>query len=468
MASSTPTVPIPVGAAIAAPPRSLPWAEPAADRLLKALAWMLLAYVWRIQDVFPILAKIQLPLLVGGLSLAFFVASRDPARRLQYLRAPLVWLVVGLLGIMLAGVPTSLWPRHSLTFALKDEMTNLVFMGLVALSVRSMRDLEWYAKINLYGALFYAMIVNVFFHVGNDGRLGNLVYYDANDFALIMVSTIPFAVYFLRPESPAKQRLLGLLALGLFLLGVVKSGSRGGFIGLVAVLVYVLLRYRAVPSRLRLLAAVTGVGLIAVLGSDKYWTQISTILNPTSDYNWTDPQGRRQVWERGLGYVEHHPVFGVGVGSYPIAEGTLSDIAHDRAARGQGFKWSVAHNSFLETAAELGVPGLAVFLAMFVVALRLLARVGPGRRYGPWITRRETALAQMLLGALFGFAVAGFFVSAEYFSYLYFLFGLSLGLDKVLRLRRDGMMAALARYVPPVRLSSAPILQPELAGGAQP
>lgn len=445
----------PIASVPAAPPAGSPWIELRADRLMKAIGWMAFAYIWRIQDVLPVLAKIQLPLLVAGLSLVFYLSSRHPAGRFRLLKTRLPLLAAALLGIMLIGVPTSLWPGNSLQFAIKTEGMNLAFMGLVALSIRSVRDVEWYARINLYGAMFYATVVNVFFRVGSDGRLGNLVYYDANDFALVMLATIPFAIYFLRPHTGAQRKLIASVGLLLMLVGIVKSGSRGGFIALVVVLVYVVLRYRSIPSRVRLFATVAGVVLVAALGSDKYWTQIGTIAHPEADYNWTDPVGRKAVWERGVGYVIHHPVFGVGVKAYPIAEG-MSDLGRALSARGQGFKWSVAHNSFLETAAELGIPGLLVFVGLFVVAIRTLSGVQPGRRYGPWISARETALAQMLVGSLLGFAVAGIFVSAEYYSYLYFLLGLVIGFDKVLRLRRDAAWAAIAAAAPPVRLAAAP------------
>lgn len=438
-----------------APPADSPWVELRADRLMKAVGWMTFAYIWRVQDVVPLLAKIQLPMLVAGLSLVFYVSSRHPSRRFRLLRTPLAVLAAALLGIMLIGVPTSLWPGNSLTFAVKTEGMNLAFMGLVALSIRSVRDVEWYARVNLYGAMFYATIVNVFFRVGSDGRLGNLVYYDANDFALVMLATIPFAIFFMHPGNSARRRLIAIIGLGLLLIGIVKSGSRGGFIGLVVVLVYVALRYQSIPSRVRLFATVAGVVLIGLLGSDKYWTQISTIAHPEGDYNWTDPVGRKAVWERGVGYVEHHPLLGVGVKAFPIAEG-MSDLGRSMSASHHGFKWSVAHNSFLETAAELGIPGLIVFVGFFIVAIRTLLRVKPGRRYGPWISPRELAIAQMLVGSLVGFAVAGIFVSAEYFSYLYFLLGLVIGFDKILRLRRDAAWAAIAAAGRPVRLAAAP------------
>ena len=248
-----------------------------------------------------------------------------------------------------------------------------------------------------------------------------------------MDCTIPFAVYFLGKGHKKSHRVVAITALVMILTAIVKSGSRGGFIGLIAVALYVLLRYRAIPSRVRLMVTVAGVALFLGFASDKYWTMMGTILHPTADYNYTDSEGRLEVWKRGVGYMLHSPIVGVGVAAYPIAEGG-SDLALSQAAEGRGFKWSVAHNSFLETGAELGIPGL-VFIAMLVVTGSTLARISPRGRFAPWISRREMALAQMLIGSLIAFAVAGIFVSAEYFAYLYFLLALAVGLIKIVRMR---------------------------------
>jgi hypothetical protein len=191
---------------------------------MKAVGCMLFAYVWRVQDIFPVLGAIHLPLLATGVTLILYQASRQPWRSVRQLRTPIVYIVLGIFAVMLAGITTSLWRSHSLSFALQDYLQNVVFMGLVAASIRSLRDVEWYTALNLYGALFYAIFVNLFFSVGAGGRLSNLVYYDANDFALILVLTVPFAVYFLRSQSGARRRMLGLVAMAFFKLGKEKSG----------------------------------------------------------------------------------------------------------------------------------------------------------------------------------------------------------------------------------------------------
>jgi O-antigen ligase len=408
---------------------------------MRAIALMTLTYVWRVQDAFPILGKLQFPLLALAAALVFYSSTRHPARRVSQIQQPTFKLIIALLVIMTVGVPFSLWQGHSAMFVLKGYIPNMTYFILVAASVRSIRDVEWFAMVNLYGALVYATIVSLFFSVGYDGRLGSLVFYDANDFALVMVCTIPFAVYFLGKGHRKSRRIAALIAMAMILTAMVKSGSRGGFIGLIAVALYVLLRYRAIPSRVRLAVTIAGIALFFGFASDTYWKSMGTILHPTSDYNYTDADGRVEVWKRGMGYMWHHPITGVGVAAFPVAEGQ-SDLAVANEAEGKGFKWSVAHNSFLETGAELGIPGALVFIAMLVVTVVALARIGPRGRYAPWISKREMALAQMLIGALVGFAVSGFFVSAEYFAYLYFMLGLSVGLVKLVRQRASAFPAA--------------------------
>jgi O-antigen ligase len=119
-----------------------------------------------------------------------------------------------------------------------------------------------------------------------------------------------------------------------------------------------------------------------------------------------------------------HPVLGVGAFAFPSAEGALAP----QAARGEfgiGFKWSEAHNSFIEIGAELGVMGLVLFVALLVSGVRTLSRIGGGPP-GP-----AAFLAQILTASLVTYVVSGFFLSAAYWTYLYVLLGMVLGLAKV-------------------------------------
>jgi hypothetical protein len=66
--------------------------------------------------------------------------------------------------------------------------------------------------------------------------------------------------------------------------------------------------------------------------------------------------------------IRNHPLVGVGVGSQPLA-------SHNEAKTRLGARKDASHTTPLTVLAELGVVGFAVYLALLVVAARLLARV---------------------------------------------------------------------------------------------
>ena len=133
-----------------------------------------------------------------------------------------------------------------------------------------------------------------------------------------------------------------------------------------------------------------------------------------------------------------HPFLGVGAQAFGIAEGTLAPEAARLEEYGKGFKWSTAHNAFVEVGAEIGVFGLLLFVGLFVGAFRILARV----RRGP--LREGALLARALTASLVGFAVTAFFLSQAYSAYFYTLLGMTLGLARV----RDAAQVPLAHAGP--------------------
>jgi O-antigen ligase len=116
-----------------------------------------------------------------------------------------------------------------------------------------------------------------------------------------------------------------------------------------------------------------------------------------------------------------------------MAEGMISTLAQQRRDDPglPGLKWSAAHNSFVQAGAELGIPGLILFLTLVfgpVVGLtRLRGRLPPEWARG---TREEQFLyfATVYLPVAFvGFGFAGFFVSFAYVDLLYVLAALTIG-----------------------------------------
>jgi len=390
---------------------------------------MVLVSVWRIHTLAPALDAIKIPSLAPGLGVLFFLVDNDPRRQLRGIVNPLFYKILGVAVVIVLSVPTSLWRGGSFQFLTADYWKTFLLLVLMAASIRSMADLDRYALMHLMGATLYCGFVLTHFEVtGPSGRLGDLGYYDANDLALLLVCTIPFCVFLLRPGAKPLYRVAAIPTLALIVSTLVKTGSRGGFLGFIACGLYLIFTFGAVSKRVRIYAVGSMVVFLLTFGRDQYWNLMSSLLHPTQDYNYTDDVGRWQIWKRGIGYMVSHPLTGVGAASFGTAEGTLSSVS-ERQRYGIGFKWSAAHNSFVQVGAELGVLGLGLFLAALWQAWRFVRGVGRGgvARAGPL-----GAYGHTIGGVLLAYAVSGFFLSAGYSPFLYSIFALVLGMIKIL------------------------------------
>jgi len=399
------------------------------DLLQIAVSISVLTFVWRIQNIYPILARVQLPVVAAVSAMGLFAFGMDPRRRWTNLRHPVVTLVMVILGLMFLSLTGGFLPSMALTFIVGDHIKTVVFFALIVLSVRTFADVERYGAVLMFGGMLYSLIAIRRFHLGSGGD--ELYFYDLNDFAMMAVCTLPIAIYFTWRRGHL-MRIAGAVSSGLFLYVIVKSGSRGGFLGLLAAMMGLLIGFKAVSWRVRAsLVAALVVG-VSFAGNAAYWERIRTILHPEDDYNWTGKTdtGRMEVWKRGMGYMVSSP-FGVGARNFPRAEGTLSPQA-ELQAFGHGWKWSFAHNSFVQIGAELGVLGLLSFLLLLGAAFRALRAVTQRSRDGPGEeVERPAAMAQALVATLAGYCVAGFFLSQAYAAMLYALLGIVVGLSNV-------------------------------------
>jgi O-antigen ligase len=412
-------------------PRATPGSDLRWDLALVCVAGYILTAVGRVHQLFPVLAVLRPAVITGLLGLMLYLIDRHGYRQPRLLwTGTTKWLLV-LLSWMILSVPVALLPGYSFDLALDNFLKTVVMYFVMAGTIRGTRDVERLAGVYLLGAAAYAAVVLTRFDLGSGDawRLGRLYYYDANDFATFAVTAMPLGVYFATAGRRSRTRLLGLIALAVLTVAFVRSGSRGGFVALVAVAAFIVLRYTAVPLRWRLCS----LGLVGLLvlstAGDTYWHQMATIVSD-DDYNHTEESGRVQIWRRGIGYMLQHPIFGVGPNNFGAAEGMLSPFAV-RQQFGIGVRWNAPHNSFVQIGAELGVPGLMFFLAVIASAFAALRSVA--RRDRALTSRHgsRAELSQALTASLMGFVVGAFFLSLAYAEMLYTLVALAAGLHKV-------------------------------------
>jgi O-antigen ligase len=401
------------------------------DALMLCVAGYILTSVGRVHQLFTALEPLHPAVVVGTLAAVLYAFDQRRQRRLNHLSGPTTTFLLALLLWMVLSVPNALSAGNSFDLIFGNFIKTAAMYFVTAAAVRGIRDVERLMLVYLLAAATYATVVVARFDVGtgDDWRLGHLYYYDANDFATFAVTAAPFAVYLLHAARRPVTRLLAVGALAVLTLALVRSGSRGGFLALAAVGGFIVLRYSGIPLRWRVSATALVVLVLLGTASDQYWQQMGTIVSD-EDYNRTGETGRLQIWSRGVGYMLQHPILGVGPNNFPTAEGTISPLA-ERQQFGIGVRWSAAHNSLIQVGAEVGVPGLVLFIGMIASGFGALRRSGRSQSVlaDPRENRSELALA--LTASLIGFVVGSFFLSLAYSEMLYTLLALIVGLNKV-------------------------------------
>ena len=413
------------------------------DLLLVCVAIHIANYIGRVPQLFPVLSLLKPALLARVLAIGLYLLHQTGQRRVGLLRSPTTTCLLGLLLWSALSVPAALYP--GLAFHAWTDFAWTVGMCLVlAGSVRSVRDVERLVLVYFSATVLYVAVVLSRFQLTADNwRLGDLYYYDANDLSTLIVSAMPCGLYFvLGQQRRLLVRLCAALGLVVLAVGLTRTGSRGGFLAFLAVVGFILLGFTTIRARSRLVGLVVVLAVVFATASDRYWSQMQTILNH-QDYNVTSDEGRLKVWERGLGYLSARPVFGVGISNFQVAEGTISPLAR-RGERGLAVYWTAPHNTFIQAGAELGVPGLLLFIGLFVTAFVSLRRVTRHARSSSPPAGDVSRLAQTLMAALVGFAVGSFFLSLAYTDIVYTLAAFVVGLQKVARADRARVLEVQA------------------------
>jgi O-antigen ligase len=407
---------------------------PGWDLLLVCVAVYIATAVGRVHQLFPVLLPLK-PLLVAAVvAIGLYLLQQSGQRHVARLRSTTMSYLVGLVVWGALSVPGAL--NQGVAFqAWTDFVRTFVMVAVVAGSVRGARDVARLCYVYFAATVTYtAVVLSRFPLSGDEWRLDRLYYYDGNDLATLIAIAMPLGLYFLLAQRRPLVRVLAVAGLAVLAVGLSRSGSRGGFIAVLAVTAFVLVGFTTVPARARFAGLVAILAVAGASASDKYWAQIQTIVHPTQDYNTTSDAGRMKIWRRGLGYMAERPVLGVGMSNFQVAEGTISPLARLQE-RGIGVRWGAAHNVFVQVGAELGIPGLLLFVGLIASAFASLRRVARSAAADPSAIG-VSRLAQSLMAALVGCVVGGIFLSLAYADMLYALMALSIGLGKIGRTSR--------------------------------
>ncbi len=230
------------------------------------------------------------------------------------------------------------------------------------------------------------------------------------------------------------------------IIGIVYRGlstfSRGGFLACGALGIHSLLRAR------RKFAAAVGIAVVCVLIvpvlSDGYWERMGTITTATADTETANEtsEGRIHFWQVAVVMANAHPLTGVGHNAYSSVYDQYDTSEGDYGGA------RAVHSSWFAVLAELGYPGLLLFLMIIGNALLACRRARKLAKKNPQL-QNLGHFAVAIEGALVAFAVGGTFTTFQYKEFLWHLFALSMVIDRLVA-ERTAALAAAPRAAAPV------------------
>lgn len=298
---------------------------------------------------------------------------------------------------------------------------NLLLIPIAFAAVKDTRTLRL-----LIGALLAGILVSVAYglifapaSLQADGRLEGAGL-DPNYLSVWLIATAVLAVGLLgRRSTELAVRWVVLGCVAVCVIAALATASRTGLVAMAAVLAATPL---LAGHRRRGLAMVLVTIVVASAGF--YFASFApgAVRDHVTDTR-SGGSGRTDIWKVGLRMATANPVLGVGLGNfqtssvhYLLEPGTISrsDYIVDEP--------KVAHNTYLELFAEIGVVGLALFVAIVLTSLwsatsaaRLLERAG---------RRDEELMARAVALAIIAVAAGSAFISIEYTKPLWLLLAL--------------------------------------------
>jgi probable O-glycosylation ligase (exosortase A-associated) len=404
--------------------------NPAAFAALVAFTAILLVSP---QAWFPAIKSLRIALVAAAAAIAAHLLGRAFGRTEGLpIRKEMV-IALLLIGWAALTIPLSIWPGGSLAQLSDHLIKAVIFFWLIGTLVRTESQLKRFAWVlalcsvplavtainNYRSGVFVTLagsaVQRIAGYVGGSGLAGN-----PNDLALMLNLLMPITgALMVITRKPALKLLMGG-ALILSIAAVIVTFSRAGFITLAAIAALTLVAmFRRGAAPAALLLAFLAIAGIAVMPRE-YSERLATITDIDSDPTGS-AQGRWTDWILSVEYIKAHPITGAGLGQ---------DLLALNAARGRE-TWRSVHNAYLQAAVDLGVPGLALLVAMLTASFLNAWRV---RRFAARSGRRDLEmLAQGLSISLAAFTVAAFFHPIAYQFYFFCLAGLAVALVNVQR-----------------------------------
>lgn len=400
--------------------------------------WALMAFTFVMliapQSIFPSLEVLHLALVTALLATVAYILDRIVNPRTGAHSAA-IWVALVLAAWTVLTIPLSFDPTDSAAYFLNNYSKALIIFWLLTQVVNSTERLrKVFLLLSLLAMPLALTGINNFFsgvylstQMTGFERISG---YDSpltanpNDLALMLNLILPMTIALLLIYQRASLRLVLVAGIGCSVVSVLMTFSRAGFLTLVMLLLIYCWRLRRRRERRWVWGLIPVVLMGVVLIGPAYLERLSTITNMEADKTFS-AQERWSDMTAAARFTRDHPIIGAGLGQNVLA------TREERGPDG-----GLVHNVYLEYAAELGLPGLALYLTLFFLCLKSTRLVqARARQTGD---PRLFYIGEAIYLSLIAFGLSAMFHPVAYHVHFYYLAGLAVAAKNIVGADRTG------------------------------
>jgi O-antigen ligase len=310
--------------------------------------------------------------------------------------------------ITILGIPFAYHRHEAFNFIFLTYLVNVLFFLVFVTKVDSLRKLKTVLFVISLCMVFYGVfgLMSGAFSGGRFEIYGGM--FDPNDIAYVLISLFPLSMYFIFHREGTLKKNIAIVSIITSLMVILYSGSRGGMVGLIAVIAFFLLtKTQRIKSSHKIVFVIAMIMLFFSIRDKIDVDRYLTLTNVSSDYNVTDEFGRVQIWKRAFDLLLSNPITGVGVNCSAMA------IGNAREDLGLIPKWQVVHNAFLQVAVETGFPGFILFMALIMQSFKNFSKFKKFEATSTEMLEFKT-ISGLMQVAFIGQLVTAVFVSQGY------------------------------------------------------
>jgi putative inorganic carbon (hco3(-)) transporter len=308
-------------------------------------------------------------------------------------------------------------PEQVLSWYTFETLTKVFVPIIVSMtlidSVEKLKQLAW---VIIVAQGYVALEFNkTYYTSGIDTYEWYFAGLDNNGIAITAVTAIGLAFFVGLTAQMWWHRAIAFGSAALLSHVVLFSMSRGGMLAMAisGVISFLLIPKKPLYITIYVLAAL----VVLRLAGEEVREEFNTIFAgaETRDYS---AQSRVEIWKHAIDCTQKHPLFGCGMENW-------GNIAPEYGWR-QGKR---VHNTWLELAASLGIPGIVLILSLYGLTIWKVGALllENDSKIDPWLL----GLGRAVITGLIGFLISASFVTVDRVEIPYYMLLIGAGVVKL-------------------------------------